>query len=523
MGKSINKVRVTALILGILAIAFAFFTRIVSIFEYVTFDIGPDPDQISGGYFWMDMWKGNFPQLGPAGGGGKYGFVIPPLYGYLAFPLTIFGADPEFQVLTNGLFSFLSIPLLIYFVYQLLENVEQDKRLLLSSLAGFWYSTIYADYFINNFSWAPSPIPFFLLVFALLYRFQMETSKPLLYQAIAWIFFGITVAILVSLHTTTMLIIPVTSVIASLWFVYQNRKNTRKCLLPFLSIISANLALFMYWHSEIVRNFANTRGIVRALTAKGASGEPSSNLFTRLFKAIWETVYLGNQVFFLNDNISIFNVVVSVIFFGISLYIVIKKYRGNKTLIGFLAITWIIFLYASSNYPDEHFYSHRKILLWFAPILLAIASLAYLNFTKTFHRILALFLAIIIGYSIATNLYFNQRYLASKYGSERLLSVADTVEIINQIPAGSTLCDPAKKGKRKEHGQYDYIDTFMTKRELTITNACPSGSYYIQPKFKMAIQMNDLFPIFTLAKTPPLDRRMTSLLETPEAYLYKIE
>ncbi len=172
-------------------------------------------------------------------------------------------------------------------------------------------------------------------------------------------------------------------------------------------------------------------GYVFISPEKGASGEPSSNLFTRLFKAIWETVYLGNQVFFLNDNISIFNVVVSAIFFGISLYIVIKKYRGNKTLIGFLAITWIIFLYASSNYPDEHFYSHRKILLWFAPILLAIASLAYLNFTKTFDRILGLVLAIIIGYSIATNLYFNQRYLASKYGSERLLSVADTVEIIN--------------------------------------------------------------------------------------------
>ncbi len=233
-----------------------------------------------------------------------------------------------------------------------------------------------------------------------------------------------------------------------------------------------------------------------------------------------EVILSGRRI---NDNISIFNVVVSVIFFGISLYIVIKKYRGNKTLIGFLAITWIIFLYASSNYPDEHFYSHRKILLWFAPILLAIASLAYLNFTKTFDRILGLVLAIIIGYSIATNLYFNQRYLASKYGSERLLSVADTVEIINQIPVGSTLCDPAKKGKRKEHGQYDYIDTFMTKRELKITNACPSGSYYIQPKFKMAIQMNDLFPIFTLVKTPPLDRPMTPLLETPEAYLYKIE
>ncbi|MCE2661723.1 MAG: hypothetical protein LW716_02670 [Microcystis sp. 53602_E8] len=106
MGKSINKVRVTALILGILAIAFAFFTRIVSIFEYVTFDIGPDPDQITIGYIWMDMWKGNFPQLGLAGGGGKYGFAIPPLYIYLGFPLTtiFFSIDSPLNLLCLSTF-----------------------------------------------------------------------------------------------------------------------------------------------------------------------------------------------------------------------------------------------------------------------------------------------------------------------------------------------------------------------------------------------------------------------------------
>jgi hypothetical protein len=57
-------------------------------------------------------------------------------------------------------FLFYRFRFLIYFVYQLLENVEQDKRLLLSSLAGFWYSTIYADYFINNFSWGLAQYPF---------------------------------------------------------------------------------------------------------------------------------------------------------------------------------------------------------------------------------------------------------------------------------------------------------------------------------------------------------------------------
>ena len=80
------------------------------------------------------------------GSGGKYPFTIPPLYFYLIFPFTILGSNPSFLVLANGLFSFLAIPLLIYLVYQLLENVEFSKRILLASLAGFWYSTVYRDW-----------------------------------------------------------------------------------------------------------------------------------------------------------------------------------------------------------------------------------------------------------------------------------------------------------------------------------------------------------------------------------------
>jgi hypothetical protein len=77
----------------------------------------------------------------------------------------------------------------------------------------------------------------------------------------------------------------------------------------------------MYGNSEIIQNFANTQGLVRSLTEKGASAESSSNLLTRLFKVILATVYLSNQVFFLNDNISIFKIVISVIFPLIYLYI----------------------------------------------------------------------------------------------------------------------------------------------------------------------------------------------------------
>jgi hypothetical protein len=38
----------------------------------------------------------------------------------------------------------------------------------------------------------------------------------------------------------------------------------------------------------------------------------------------------------------------------------------------------------------------------------------------------------------------------------------------------------------------------------------------------MDLEMNDLFPIFSLTKTPSLEQKANLVLETPEAYLYKL-
>jgi hypothetical protein len=38
----------------------------------------------------------------------------------------------------------------------------------------------------------------------------------------------------------------------------------------------------------------------------------------------------------------------------------------------------------------------------------------------------------------------------------------------------------------------------------------------------MDLEMNDLFPIFSLTKNPPLEQKANLVLETPEAYLYKL-
>lgn len=147
-------------VLIVLALAVAFVTRLFAVFQYVTFDIGPDPDQIRDAFLVMGIWNGEFPLLGPPASIG--GHHIMPLYYYLFFPFTLLGTAPVFQALPNALFSFLSVPLFIYLIYQLLEKVTPSFRLFLSGLAGFWYSLSFGDIFINNYQWNPSSIPFFL-------------------------------------------------------------------------------------------------------------------------------------------------------------------------------------------------------------------------------------------------------------------------------------------------------------------------------------------------------------------------
>jgi hypothetical protein len=319
-----------------------------------------------------------------------------------------------------------------------------------------------------------------------------------------------------------MFVLPVVCVLTSLWFVYKNRKNFRKCLLPFLAIISSNIALLHYWKVEFARNFSNTRAIIKAITGSDETTTQSANLLARLLKAIWEFIFLGNQVYFISKDWLWFNLFLSVFFLVISLYFTLTKFQGNKTILMVLALTWLIFLYAASNYREEYFFSHRKILIWLAPMLIGIISLAYLDFANKWQRCLGIILTGLICYSIATNLYFDQRYISSKYGTERLVSVSDTVDIFNQIPPRSNICYPAKKGKRKVNNQYDYIDNHITKRDLQVVNSCQTGDYLLQPKFQMDLEMNDLFPIFSLSKTPSLEQKASLVLETPEAYLYKL-
>ncbi len=539
----LNRITLIGYILIVLAITIGFVTRIFAVFPYVTFDIGPDPDQIRDAFIVMKIWEGEMPTLGPSSTVG--GYHILPLYYYLFFPFTLLGANPAFQAFPNALFSFLSIPLLIYLVYELLEKIPTPKRIFLSGLAGFWYSVIFPEIFISNYQWNPCSIPFFLLIFTLLFKYQMELRGSFLFSAILWIFSGITLAILVSLHSSTMFVMPLVFIISCLIFLIKNfRRNKKSILFPLLAAFSALITLLPYWIGEISRGFRNTKLIIK--TVISSSGGSESGILVSL----WEKIYrifstyflLGQQTYFFGS--SVFHLAVSIVFISLVTYLAIAKFRGNKNIWYILGITWIIYLYAASNLDKENFIFYYKLLILFSPIILTVVSLGYLDYSRTANKMIAALIGICIIFSTVTNLGYEYKFLLSKYGSNRLMNTGELTQLLRQIPEFSTICDPKVKRKRATLNQYNYIDTYITNRSIKVVDNCQKGNYVIHPKRIMLINgnflvdktytniyparfeglaSNTLWPIFKIVDNESIERKYQPFLETQTAYVYILD
>lgn len=542
--KYLSKTTLIGYSLIFLAILVGFITRIIGVLQYVSFDIGPAPDQIRDAFIVINMWKGEFPTLGPVAAVG--GHHILPLYYYLFWPFTLLGAYPVLQAFPNALFSFLSIPLLIYLVYELLENVEPQKRILLSGLAGFWYSLLYGEIFINNYQWNPSSIPFFFMAFTLLYYFQMECKFSFSFQAMLWAGYGIVLSILMSLHSSTLFVMPIVFMISCGIFLYKNfkRKSYSLIILPVISVISSVIVLLPYWIGEFGRDFQNSKLIVKVIFQSKTGTNSSlfaslakrlSNLFLNYFK-LFQEPYLWNAswMYFL----------ISIIFLSLVTYFGIVKFKGNQYIWGILCTTWGIYLYAASNLDSETTVFHYKILIIFTPIILTITSLAYIDFSKNKKQIFYILTGIIIFISCFSNLFYESKFLLSKYGSNRVMNTADMTQIISQLPSDAVVCDPRVKNRRKIHNQYNYIDTNITQKGIKLVNVCEAGNYVIHPKRSLIVDgsyVNDaayekpyfvkyspsdlekLWPIFKVVENGKIARPATVVSQTDTATVYLLD
>lgn len=542
--KRINKGMMGYSLIG-LAIVIGLVTRLIAVFQYVTFDIGPDPDQIRDSFIIMKMWEGSLPTLGPSSSIG--GYHILPLYYYLFFPFSILGADPTFQAFPNALFSFLSIPLFIYVTYQLLEKTEFQTRIFLSGLAGFWYSILYGEIFISNFQWNPSSIPFFVMILSLLYKAQMERKFSYVMQVLLWAIYGVVLAITISLHSSTLFVMPVVFIITSGMFVYETLKRKEglaSLLLPGISVVSATIALLPYWIGEFGRGFQNTKMILKTILSSGrkSDGNLLTSIYTKISNLFINYLNLVKQAYFWDS--SLIYLILSILFLSLVTWWGFSKFRGNRHIWLMWCSTWAIFLLAAANLDSEGSPFYYKLLILFAPIALTISSLAYLDIAENQKQIFAAFIGVIVLLSTYHNGFHDYRFLMSKYGPDRLLSTGDVAQILNQLPPGSTLCDPRIKRKREINNQYNYINTYLTRKELTITETCKAGNFVIHPKQNMLISSNflnkgnyeepyfvkiipspeiNLFPTFTIAKNEPIARPAELFLEINPAYVYRLK
>lgn len=518
--KSIRPYKFAVLLMALALIAGGV-NYLVSALHYTTFDIGPAPDQIRDAFVYQGMVRGTFPSLGPGSSVG--GYSLPPLYYFLAAPAALLGADPAFTVLPNALFSFASIPLFMGLIYTLLANVSATRRFTLTGVAGLWYALLYPLIFISTFQWNPSPIPFFLFAFALLYRVQWKAQASLTVQVICWIAYGMVQSILVSLHSATMFVIPAIYLGSLVVYWVKHRKHPQKWGLPFTSLAAAIAILLPYWQGELGRGFANTKQVIRAIIG-GSDGGESPSLIGRLGRILWNYAELGWQSYFIGDTS--FHKIIAVIFVFAVLGLALIKFRGDRVLFNFLAAVWVVYLLAASSYT-EAYVIHYKLLILVAPIIFSMIVLAYRPLPKLPGQVVSVLISTGIVASMISNLAYDGAYLSSKFSRDRALSSTDVIHLLQALPPGSTLCDPRFERWRTQHHIGQYIDQYITRQALTLSQTCEPNNYLIEPKVVYLFKTNNVWPAFQTRKLVPLNQTLeapiTLVNETPAARLYQFE
>lgn len=527
----------------VLAILVGLMTRLIAVFQYVTFDVGPDPDQIRDAFTVMNMWRGSLPTLGP-----KVTTIgnhhILPLYYYLFFPFTILGAAPTFQALPNAFFSFLSIPLFIFLLYQLLEQVKSSTRLFLSGLGGFWYSLLFGDIFISNFQWNPSSIPFFLMALTLLYKLQMQGNFSFLSQVLLWIAYGIVFAFGISLHSSTLFVMPAVFIVTSSLFIFEALRKKRQpllLLLPVVSILASIVTLMPYWVGEVGRSFRNTKEIIKTIygSSQSSDGNFLAGVYAKISGLLLNYFIFPQQAYFWQS--SGLYMAISIVFLSLVTWLGIAKFKGNRAIGLMWCVTWGLLLLAAANIDPRETPFFYKSLISFAPIALTISALAYLDWSSDKKRIFSAFIGFVILLSAIENISHDYQFMRSKYGPDRLMSTSDITQVISQLPAGARLCDPRIERKRNIFNQYNYINTFVTQKNIKITADCQAGNFVIHPKRILLIEGNflntsdyretyffkpvpepsiNLFPTFEIGKNDPINRPSTLFLELDTAYVY---
>ncbi len=450
-----------------LALLIGFITRPFALLRYVDFD----GDQARDAYLYANMQHGFWPTLGPPITGENY--YLPPLYYYLVFPFTLLGPHPALQALPNALLTLLSIPLVGACVHRLLSNLPSPQRLLWASIGALWWSVMLVDIMLGTREWNPSPIVFFMLAFTLIAAAQLRNPSLDRRSAGSWALLGVLLAFSVSLHATTLYVMPPIFIGVGIAFIARSASRPRAAFLVFLGALSACLCLTPYWLGELHNHWQNTHAMLE-FSQRAANGVP---FFTKFQNAARAYGWLDGQCYFIDAPPflrwwGMLFLIVSVVGAGFAL----KRFRGDRVLLAVLAAEWIVFLFAAAQFPATEM--RYRLPITPAPLFLAILAVSTLGFASWRNRTIGAFLASSIVLSIADNAWMDTLHQARAFSATRFIAASDLITAFDAIPTGSLVCDsPFSRTADR------YLDEAVTHRALRFVDICMPGTYAIHPRF----------------------------------------
>lgn len=239
-----NKRKLPFFLIALLVITFL--VRIVHIEQYTEF-LG---DQGREGIVIYNAWKNKtVPQVGPPVSTGQH---LGPFFYYLIAPAFIVG---NFNPVVPVIFLILLEVGTVYVLFKISSYLWNKK-------IGYGVSSLYAFsptlIVYGQTLWNPTPIPFFVSLLIWCYLLSWETKKYYFLIPI-----GVITAILVQLHYSTVIFIPLSSFIVLLLLLNKKyRKNKNSYLFIFLGLASFAVIFFPFLQYEMSHSFENSNQLI---------------------------------------------------------------------------------------------------------------------------------------------------------------------------------------------------------------------------------------------------------------------
>lgn len=416
-------------------------------------------DQSRDSFVHAKILRGGLVPYGPASSIGNY--VLPGGYYTLMFLFSLGNVNPNFHALSNSIFAFLTIPLFGFLVYRAFSAFKNS--ILVAAFSSLLWSIFACDIFFAGFQWNPNSVTFFWML--MIVNFELIYSKTFKTKFVKWIWFlqGIILGILLSLHSSSMFIVPLIFII-NLGFSCFVQKNYRWLwFVPGFLLI-----MFPYLSAEISVNFKNTKSIIGTVLKQASQQRTMVEKLDHLLEPIKA---LATQVYFPFTSMPLLSYTLTLL----AIILGIVLYKGRQFYLWNYILLLVLFLIVSNSYWGGIF-RHFMVLIWSVPLFFAVSLLFSIS-QNQYKKYLSIALLILgFGFYTQQNLEGISNIYQNKFGSNRSVNLDDMKLALSKVPSSSSLCSQSYGNSLK------YLNSIDKGTILALEN-CASADFEFVENF----------------------------------------